>query len=129
MLKERYINLIKVNMRYVISHVVVVFSLILLDIIIASNDSDYKMNTNVMYMKSTVDIGINESYWSNNLYSKDFSGKFIAVTFTYNVSTACYSNAGLYSFTNTANICKSHDMTHAKLSGQAGCVYQTRCIF
>ena len=47
-------------MRYVISHVVVVFSLILLVIIIASNDSDYKMNTNVMYMKSTVDIGINE---------------------------------------------------------------------
>ena len=67
-------------MRYVISHVVVVFSLILLVIIIASNDSDYKMNTNVMYMKSTVDIGINEAYWSNNLYSKDFSGKFIAVT-------------------------------------------------
>ena len=72
MLKERYINLIKVNMRYVISHVVVVFSLILLVIIIASNDLDYKMNTNVMYMKSTVDIGINEAYWSNNLYSKDF---------------------------------------------------------
>ena len=59
-------------MRYVISHVVVVFSLILLVIIIASNDLDYKMNTNVMYMKSTVDIGINEAYWSNNLYSKDF---------------------------------------------------------
>ena len=68
------------------------------------------------------------AYWSNNSYSKDFFWHVHCTNFLPIMSQQrIYCHGGPCSFTNTANIRKSLDMTHAKLSGQAGRDYQATC--